>query len=105
MVLGGHTRVPDPTANFRNAFEGTTNSGYGITNALVKVMFAYNGYQNAMNVVNEVKVSSHHPSSARGIITDIRQNPVKTLKKSASLGLITVAVLYVLCNIAYFAAG
>ncbi|KAL1983485.1 hypothetical protein VTN96DRAFT_10306 [Rasamsonia emersonii] len=86
VVLGGHTRVPDPTANFRNAFEGTTNSGYGITNALVKVMFAYNGYQNAMNVVNEVK------------------NPVKTLKKSASLGLITVAVLYVLCNIAYFAA-
>ncbi|KAL1961913.1 hypothetical protein VTN77DRAFT_946 [Rasamsonia byssochlamydoides] len=82
VVLGGHTKVPDPTANFRNAFEGTTNSGYGITNALVKVIFAYAGYTNAMNVVNEVK----------------------TLKKSASLSLIIVAVLYVLCNIAYFAA-
>lgn len=49
--------MPDPKANFRNSFEGTTNSAYGITNALVKVMFAYQGYANAFNVVNEVKVS------------------------------------------------
>jgi amino acid transporter len=66
VVLGGHTRVPDPTANFRNAFEGTTNSGYGITNALVKVMFAYSGYTNAMNVVNEVRVSSHPSRTDNG---------------------------------------
>lgn len=59
IVLGGHTRVSDPGANFRNAFDklegGTT--AYGITNALYKIVFAYAGYTNAFNVVNEVKVS------------------------------------------------
>lgn len=56
VVLGGHTSVEDPTANFRDAFEGTSSAGYGITNALYKIIFAYSGYTNAFNVVNEVKV-------------------------------------------------
>ena len=86
VVLGGHTSIADPTANFRNAFEGTTNGAYGLTNALVKVIFAYAGYENAFNVVNEVK------------------NPVKTIKRNGSYALLIVAVLYVLANIAFFAA-
>jgi len=57
VVLGGHTRVEDPHANFRNAFAGTTSNGNGIANALVKINFAYAGYTNAFNVVNETKVS------------------------------------------------
>jgi len=56
VVLGGHTRVKQPHANFHNAFEGTTGNGYGLANALVKINFAYAGYTNAFNVVNEVKV-------------------------------------------------
>lgn len=56
-MLGGHTRVKDPRANFRNSFEGSgSTSGYGLANALVKVNFAYAGYTNAFNVINEVKV-------------------------------------------------
>ncbi|KAK8205615.1 hypothetical protein M8818_004791 [Zalaria obscura] len=86
VVLGGHTRVADPHANFRNAFEGTPPSAYGITNALVKIIFAYTGYENAFNVTNEVK------------------NPVRTLKINASAALLITCVLYVLANIAYFAA-
>lgn len=57
VVLGGHTSVPDPHANFRNAFDGKS-SAYGVTNALVKIIFAYAGYENAFNLVNEVKVCS-----------------------------------------------
>ena len=53
--------MPDPTANFRDAFEGET-SGYGLTNALVKIIFAYSGFQNAFNVVNEVKASIMLPA-------------------------------------------
>ena len=87
VVLGGHTKVEDPKANFRNSFEGTTNSGYGVGNALVKVIFSYAGYENAFNVVNEVK------------------NPVKTLRTNAFISLVIVAVLYQFANIAYFAAG
>ena len=51
----------DPTANFRDSFAGTTGHGNGIANALVKVNFAYSGYTNAFNVVNETKVSSSSP--------------------------------------------
>lgn len=56
VVLGGHTSVHDPQANFVNPFEGHATP-YGLTNALYKIVFAYTGYENAFNVVNEVKVS------------------------------------------------
>lgn len=56
VVLGGNTRVADPQANFRHAFEGKATP-YGLTNALVKIIFSYAGYENAFNVVNEVRVS------------------------------------------------
>ena len=61
MVLGGHTSVKNPTANFRNAFEGThAATAYGATNALTKVWFSFAGYENAFNVVNEVRVRISH---------------------------------------------
>ncbi|CAA7267087.1 unnamed protein product [Cyclocybe aegerita] len=86
VVLGGHTRVEDPHANFRNAFEGTTSNGNGLATALVKVNFAYAGYENAFNVLNEVR------------------NPIKTMKRYAPLSLTVVFILYFFANIAYFAA-
>ncbi|KAI9713943.1 MAG: hypothetical protein M1820_000673 [Bogoriella megaspora] len=88
VVLGGHTSVKDPKANFRDSFSGTSDAtAYGATNAMVKVIFAYEGYSNAFNVVNEVK------------------DPVKTLRRSAPISLLAVAILYILANIAYFAAA
>ena len=86
VVLGGHTSVQDPTANFHDAFEDTTSSAYGITNGLVKIIFSYAGYENAFNVVNEVK------------------NPVRSIRNSGGFALLLVAILYMLANIAYFAA-
>lgn len=56
VVLGGHTRVKSPHENFQDSFKGTTANGYGLSNALVKINFAYAGYTNAFQVVNEVKV-------------------------------------------------
>ncbi|KAF9484383.1 high affinity methionine permease [Pholiota conissans] len=86
VVLGGHTRVKDPHANFRNSFAGTTSNGNGLATALVKVNFAYAGFENAFNVINEVR------------------NPVKTMKRYAPISLTIVFVLYFFANIAYFAA-
>jgi amino acid transporter len=87
VVLGGHTRVKDPKANFRDAFAGSgSGGGYGATTALYDIIFSYAGYTNAFNVVNEVK------------------KPVQTLKKSATLALLLVAILYILANVAYLAA-
>ncbi len=54
---------------------------------MIKIIFSYAGYENAFNVVNEVK------------------NPVKTLRWSAPLSLLVVSILYMLVNIAYFAAA
>ncbi len=56
VVLGGNTRVKDPRANFRHPFSGTSDQPYGLTFALVMIYFSYGGYNNAFNVVNEVKV-------------------------------------------------
>lgn len=58
VVLGGHTRVADPQANFRDAWSGSATP-YGATNALYRIIFSYAGYENAFNVVNEVKVSGN----------------------------------------------
>ncbi|KAI9692576.1 MAG: hypothetical protein M1822_006807 [Bathelium mastoideum] len=87
VVLGGNVHsIPDPTANFRNAFSGTLASGYGPTNALYKIVFSYSGYENAFNVVNEIK------------------NPVKSIRTNGTIALFIVSILYVFANIAYFAA-
>ncbi|KAI1267924.1 high-affinity methionine permease [Xylariaceae sp. FL1019] len=87
VVLGGHvSRVSDPGANFRNALEGTTTSGYDLSVAIVNIIFAYTGYQNAFSLVNEIK------------------DPIPTLKRNGAISVAIVSVLYILCNVAYFSA-
>ncbi|KAL1952984.1 hypothetical protein VTO42DRAFT_3807 [Malbranchea cinnamomea] len=86
VVLGGHTRVQDPGANFRNSFDGVTNNANAIVNALVSINFAYTGYTNAFNVVGELK------------------RPFRTLKIATPVSLLIVSILYILANVAYFAA-
>lgn len=57
VILGGHTKVPNPNINWRNAWEGSSEaSAYGATNALVKIIFSYTGYVNAFGLVNEIQV-------------------------------------------------
>ncbi|KAK7047354.1 hypothetical protein VNI00_006585 [Paramarasmius palmivorus] len=86
VVLGGHTSIENPTANFHDAFAGTTSNANGLANALVKVNFAYGGFENAFSVANEIK------------------NPVRTIKRFAPISLGLVFTLYFLANIAYFAS-
>ncbi|KAJ5460822.1 amino acid transporter [Penicillium daleae] len=88
VVLGGHTKVADPKINWRNPWEGTSDaSAYGATNAMIKLIFSYAGYQNVFGLANEIK------------------NPVKKLRWSAPLSLIIVTILYILVNVAYFSAA
>jgi amino acid transporter len=46
VALAGHTKVETPH-NFKNAFEGTTGSGYGVVMALYNVIWSFIGYSNA----------------------------------------------------------
>ncbi|KAF8889842.1 amino acid transporter [Infundibulicybe gibba] len=84
VVLAGGTRVQDPHVNFRNAFEGSSKA---YATAMFKVLNAYAGWSNVNYVMNDVK------------------NPVRTLKIAGPLGLGICAMLYLLANIAYFAAA
>lgn len=87
VVLGGNiSSIPDPHSNFRNAFDGLPPTPYGLNNALYRIIFSYTGFDNAFNVVNEVK------------------NPIKTLRRNTFISVFLVAVLYNLTNVAYFAS-
>ncbi|KAI1298405.1 amino acid/polyamine transporter I [Xylaria venustula] len=90
-ALAGHRRVPNPH-NFDNAFklEVTEDYGgtgaYGYANALLSIIYSYKGWENANYVVSELK------------------HPRKTLAVAAPLAVGGVTILYVLANVAYFAA-
>ncbi|KIW64246.1 hypothetical protein PV04_09193 [Phialophora macrospora] len=84
-ALGGALKVPNPH-NFDNAFAGTTGSAYGVVTALYNVIWSYIGYSNANYSLSETK------------------NPTRTLKMAAPAAIIFVSIVYMLVNIAYFAA-
>ncbi|KUJ18813.1 amino acid transporter [Mollisia scopiformis] len=85
VALGGHLQIEKPD-NFSNAFAGTTGSAYGVVTALYNVIWSYIGYSNANYALSETK------------------DAVRTLKKAAPAAIILVSILYMLVNIAYFAA-
>ncbi|EGO04068.1 hypothetical protein SERLA73DRAFT_102414 [Serpula lacrymans var. lacrymans S7.3] len=87
VVLSGKTRVADPHANFRNAFAGSSQSSNDYATATFKVLNAYSGWSNVNYVMNNVR------------------DPVRTLRIAGPLGLGICAVLYLLANVAYFAAA
>lgn len=90
-ALAGHRRVPDPR-NFDNAFRLEEGEGYGgggayaYASALLRIVYSYKGWENANYVLGEVR------------------NPKKTLSIAAPLAIGGVTILYVLANVAYFAA-
>ena len=90
-ALAGHRRVPNPH-NFDNAFRIEEGEGYGgggaqaYSNAILNVIYSYKGWENANYVVAELK------------------NPRKTLAIAAPLAVGGVTILYILANVAYFAA-
>ncbi|KAI0601190.1 amino acid/polyamine transporter I [Biscogniauxia sp. FL1348] len=90
-ALDGRLLVPPP-GNFHNAFaiETTENYGgqgaYGYATALLQIIYSYKGWENANYVIGELK------------------HPRKTLSIAAPIAVGGVTILYVLANVAYFAA-
>ncbi|KAH8591201.1 amino acid/polyamine transporter I [Bisporella sp. PMI_857] len=87
ILIFGISTVPDPMASFRDPFLGSSSSSYDYALALLKVLSTYYGWSYPAYVLNEVK------------------DPVRTLKRAGPIGLGTVGVLYILANVAYFAAA
>ena len=90
-ALAGRRLVDNPH-NFDNAFRIESGDGYGgggayaYSNALLNVVYSYKGWENANYVVSELR------------------HPRKTLAIAAPLAVGGVTILYVLANVAYFAA-
>ncbi|KAL2193928.1 amino acid/polyamine transporter I [Corynascus similis CBS 632.67] len=90
-ALAGRRLVPDPR-NFDNAFAIQSGEGYGgggayaYSNALLNIVYSFKGWENANYVLSEIK------------------NPKRTLTIAAPLAIGGVTILYVLANVAYFAA-
>ncbi|KAK0203145.1 high affinity methionine permease [Desarmillaria ectypa] len=87
-ALAGHIKLPDDEKphNFRNAFDGTESNANAFVTGLYNVIWSFIGYSNVNYVLSEVK------------------NPVRTLKIAGPLAILSVSVVYILVNIAYFAA-
>ncbi|KAK2782591.1 hypothetical protein FQN52_000801 [Onygenales sp. PD_12] len=85
LALSGNLKAEKPD-NFSHAFEGTKPSVYGIVTALYSVIWSYVGYSNANYALSETR------------------NPGRTLRVAAPLGVGLAGVLYMLVNVAYFAA-
>lgn len=60
-------------------------NGNAWSSALIKVIFAFGGFNNANNLVNEIP------------------NPVRTLKIYSNIALAVVSLLYILAAVAFFA--
>ena len=90
-ALAGRKRVPD-TGNFKNAFDLSEADRWGgggvyqYASALLRIIYSYKGWENANYVLSEVK------------------SPKRTLGLAAPLAIGGVTTLYVLANVAYFAA-
>ncbi|KAF9512436.1 hypothetical protein BS47DRAFT_1464023 [Hydnum rufescens UP504] len=87
-ALAGHVRLPeqDKPHNFQRPFEGTTSNVNGLVTGLYNVIWSFIGYSNANYAMGEMK------------------NPIKTIKRAGPIAMASVTVLYLLINIAYFAA-
>lgn len=84
VALSGRLDIEDTHA-FSNAFEHTEGSAYGIVTSLYNVIWSFIGYSNANYALSEAR------------------NPNKILKIAAPVALVSVAIFYILVNIAYFA--
>ena len=88
VLGGGAARVPSPGRNLAvgASFAGTTDNGNDLATAMVSIVFSYSGYSMPFNVVNEIR------------------RPMSAVRRYGFASILIVSVLYILCNIAYFAA-
>ncbi|KAE8354943.1 amino acid/polyamine transporter I [Aspergillus coremiiformis] len=87
LVFIGSPNVPNPGASYDRPFAGSSTRASDYTIALFKVLATFQGWSNAMYVLEEV------------------EDPRRTLKVAGVLGLGSVGILYVLVNAVFFVAA
>ncbi|PHH67378.1 hypothetical protein CDD81_147 [Ophiocordyceps australis] len=92
-ALAGHRHVPDPH-NFEHGFQASPDESpidaggriYAYSNAMLNIIYSYQGWSGVNGVIGELK------------------RPRRTLAVAVPLAVVLVTILYLLANIAYFAA-
>ncbi|KAJ7622004.1 high-affinity methionine permease [Mycena polygramma] len=87
-ALAGRIKLPEDQKphNFRDGFAGTNSNANAFVTGLYNVIWSFIGYSNVNYALSEVK------------------NPVRTLKIAGPLAIGSISIVYMLVNIAYFAA-
>ncbi|KAI0065303.1 high-affinity methionine permease [Artomyces pyxidatus] len=87
-ALAGHIDLPEDQKphNFHHAFEGTSSNANAFVTGLYNVIWSFIGYSNVNYALSEVR------------------NPVRTIKRAGPIAMASVTVVYILVNVAYFAA-
>ena len=99
VVLGGHTKVKDPHASFRNVWEGTTSDGNEIANSIIKVAFSYSGFSYAFGVVAE------HMRHENDSEEQAKKKLLKTYSFYVPISMCVIFVFYILMITAYYASA
>jgi amino acid transporter len=89
VVLAGGTSVQNPTANFHNAWNGTTKDPNSIANGIIKISFSYGGTGYAFSLVSEM------PFKKR----------IKGYKYLVPGTFFFIFVMYILCVTAFYAGS
>ena len=87
-VLTGITRIEHPFSNFSDPWAGSIYDGNALATSLVKTLYAYVGWNNAFNVLAEVK----------------SRDPVRTVRNASAIAMALAAILFLFINVAYIAA-
>ncbi|KAG8874529.1 hypothetical protein FRB98_008359 [Tulasnella sp. 332] len=101
-VLSGLTPIKDPLENLKAPFEGSNWSANALVTALMKIDYSYDGWNCAIIFMSEVQTQQDDtPNSSSG---SSASDPVKIVRRAgyAALGLVTL--IFLIINIAYFAA-
>ncbi|GME81633.1 unnamed protein product [Ambrosiozyma monospora] len=86
-ALAGTTEAPKNHSVFKEAWKGTTTEGHKVSNAILKVVFAFGGTQYSFGVVAETNP----------------KNTIRTYKYFVPFTLFVIFLLYILCVTAYYA--
>lgn len=99
VVLGGHTKVEDPHASFRNVWEGTTTDGNKIANSIINAAFSYSGFSYAFGVVAE------HMRNENDSEEQAKKKLLKTYSVYVPISMCVIFVFYILIITGYYASA
>ena len=90
--------------NLQNAFADSSGSPYAYASALLNVLYAYQGWENANYVGTLFQCSGGRELTPGQVLAEVKRperHEPRTFKRAILLSFATVTTLYILANVAY----